>query len=299
MTSDSVRALLLSAAVLCALSGCGDDDSSMNAPPPTGPVGGEERPVQVYVPSGYDPANPAPVLLLLHSYTISGTLAEASFQLRSIADERGFIYAVPEGFVDNFMNGPFWNATSGCCDFDRSNPDDSGYLRRVIEDIIARWNVDRSRIFTFGLSNGGFMGHRMACDHADLVAGIVSIAGATHADRELCRPSRGVHILDIHGTEDTIIHFEGGVFSGPYPGAVETVERWVELNRCGEPEPGPQVDADRGTPGAETRVTRWSEGCLPGSSVELWEMIGAGHFFFPTDEFKERLFDYFDSHPKD
>jgi polyhydroxybutyrate depolymerase len=279
------------------LAGCGNDDSSM-APVPTGPVGGEERPVEVFLPSNYDPATPAPLLILLHSYTITGAFAETSFRLRPIADERGFIYAIPEGLVDNFMGGPFWNSTSGCCDFDRSNPDDSGYLRRVIEDIIARWNVDRRRIFTFGLSNGGFMGHRMACDHSDLVAGIVSIAGATHDDPSLCQPSHGVHILNIHGTEDDIIHFDGGVFTGPYPGAVETVERWVDLNECGPPEPGPMIDADRSQPGAETRTTLYTEGCKRGGSVQFWEMVGAGHYFFPTDEFKQVVFDYFLSHPK-
>ncbi len=277
--------------------GCGDDDSAAPAVVPTGPVGGEERPVEVFVPSSYDPATPAPLLLLLHSYTISGKAAEASFRFQPLAEESGFLYAAPEGLVDNFMNGPFWNATSGCCDFDRSNPDDSAYLRRVIEDIMARWNVDESRIFTIGLSNGGFMGHRMACDHADLVAGIVSIAGATHDDPTLCKPSEGVHILNIHGTADTIIHFEGGVFTGPYPGAAETVERWVGLNDCRRSEPGPMVDADRSQPGAETRVTRYTD-CRPGASVELWEMLGSGHYFFPTAEFKRVVFDYFLSHPK-
>ena len=168
----------------------------------------------------------------------------------------------------------------------------------MIRDIEVRWNVDRRRVFTIGVSNGGFMGHRMACDHADLVAGIVSIAGATDIDPSLCHPSQGVHILHIHGTADNVIRFDGGSFTGPYPSAPETVRRWVELNGCGAPEPGPMVDADASTPGAETRVTRYTEGCRPGGSVEFWEMIGAGHYFFPTAEFKRVVVDYFFSHPK-
>lgn len=286
--------------------GCGDDDAPIAEPTPTstpdatptplGPVGGD-RPAQVFVPAGYDPATPAPLLLLLHSYTLTGSNSEASFQLRSVAEEYGFFYAIPEGLIDRFMNGPFWNATAGCCDFDRSMPDDSGYLRRVIEDIAGRWNIDRSRIFTIGLSNGGFMGHRIACDHADLVAGIVSIAGATHDDPSLCVPSHGVHILNVHGTEDSIIRYGGGIFVGRYPSAEETVARWVELNECGTAESGGVVDADRFNPGAETMVTRWSD-CRPGGSVEFWQMVGSDHFFFPTDEFKQRVFEYFLTHPK-
>ncbi len=302
LTRANLLAIIVAIIVAATIgAGCGGDDDQPPPPTPTplptGSVGGEARPARVFVPSSYDPDTPAPLLVLLHSYTINGTIAESSFQLQPVADQRGFLYAVPEGLIDNFMDGPFWNATSGCCDFDRSNPDDSAYLRRVIEDIMARWNVDRQRIFTIGLSNGGFMGHRMACDHADLIAGIVSIAGATHDDPTLCRPSDGVHILNIHGTADTIIEFDGGIFSGPYPSAVETVDRWVNLNECGTSQPGGTVDADRSQPGAETRVTRY-QNCRPGGSVEFWEMIDSGHFFFPTADFKDIVFDYFLSHPK-
>jgi len=283
----------LLAVIACA---CGGDSNDL-PPPPMGPVGGEEHPVDVYVPPSYDGSTPMPLVILLHSYTITGAFAESVFGLKPVAAERGFLLAVPEGKVDS-MGAPYWNATSGCCDFDGSGVDDSGYLARVIRDIEVRWNVDRRRVFTIGVSNGGFMGHRMACDHADLVAGIVSIAGATDIDPSLCHPSQGVHILHIHGTADNVIRFDGGSFTGPYPSAPETVRRWVELNGCGAPEPGPMVDADASTPGAETRVTRYTEGCRPGGSVEFWEMIGAGHYFFPTAEFKRVVVDYFFSHPK-
>jgi polyhydroxybutyrate depolymerase len=283
----------LLAVIVCA---CGGDSNDL-PPPPTGPVGGEERPVDVYVPPSYDGSTAMPLVILLHSYTITGAFAESVFGLKPVAAERGFLLAVPEGKIDS-RGAPYWNATSGCCDFDHSGVDDSGYLASVIRDIEARWNVDRRRVFTIGVSNGGFMGHRMACDHADLVAGIVSIAGATDIDPSLCHPRQGVHILHIHGTSDDVIRFDGGSFTGPYPSAPETVQRWVDLNGCGPAEPGPMVDADASTPGAETRVTRYTEGCRPGGSVEFWEMIGAGHYFFPTAEFKRVVVDYFFSHPK-
>ena len=301
-----VRSGLVLAALL---SGCGGHDNRDTSPTPTitatatrtrvptpsGPVGGD-RPVNVFVPSSYDPATPMPLVVLIHSFTINGAIAEAGFGLRPVAEQRGFIYAIPEG-TKNRNGSPFWNATSGCCDFDHSNVDDSGYLRRVITDIQARWNVDDRRIFTIGLSNGGFMGHRMACDHADLIAGIVSIAGATHAEPALCQPSQGVHILDVHGTLDDVIRFAGGAFTGPYPGALETVQRWVDLNQCGAAQPASPLDVDSRVPGAETKVTRYA-GCRPGGSVEFWEMTGSGHYLFPTDEFRRVIADYFFSHPK-
>jgi polyhydroxybutyrate depolymerase len=283
--------------VLLALAAAGCGDAPAPAPAPTGPVGGEERPVPVFVPSSYDGSSALPLVLLLHSYSITGTFAAGVFGFAAVAEERGFVLAVPEGLVDR-RGSPYWNATSGCCDFDHSEVDDSAYLRRVIEDVQARWKIDAKRIFTIGVSNGGFMGHRMACDHADLVAGIVSIAGAIEIDPALCKPTDGVHILHVHGTEDSIIHFDGGSFTGPYPSAPESVERWLALDRCSESsEEGPLLDVDAFTPGPETHVTRWSE-CRPGGSVEFWVMDGADHYFVPTPEFKRVVVDYFLAHPK-
>jgi polyhydroxybutyrate depolymerase len=293
----TLRALacLLGAALAAA---CGD--APPEAPPVrVGRVGGD-RPVDVFVPTTYDPAKPLPLVILLHSYSVTGAFADAAFGMRAVAEERGFLWAVPEGLRDGRGN-PYWNATSGCCDFDVSGVDDSAYLRRVIEDVQARWSVDARRIFTIGVSNGGFMGHRMACDHADLVAGIVSIAGATHLDPALCRPSHGVHILHVHGTEDSVISFAGGSFTGPYPSAPESVRRWVELNGCdaGAAQLGPTLDADAFTRGPETEVTRWAAGCRKGGSVEFWRMVGADHFFVPTPDFRRVVSDWFFAHPKD
>jgi len=266
--------------------------------PPEGPVGGEERPVEVLVPPDYDGRTPRPLLLMLHSFTISGEFAELVWQLGPVAAERGVLYAVPEGLRDA-NDHPYWNSTSACCDRDGVGVDDSAYLRRVIEDVQARYNVDERRIFTVGLSNGGFMGHRLACDHADLIAGIVSIAGAPDIDASTCQPSQGVHVWNIHATEDMVIRFEGGSFFGAYPGAFETVDRWLDHNGCsGVGAPGAPVDADATREGAETTVTRYDDGCVPGGSVELWEMQGSNHYFVPTADFRAALFDYIETHPK-
>jgi polyhydroxybutyrate depolymerase len=300
MTRSQLRGRTV--AVLLALSatiagGCGDSSSPVPEVP-TGPVGGEERPVDVFVPSSYDGSTAMPLVLLLHSYSIPGSFAVGAFGFKAVAEERGFLLAVPEGLRD-MTGSPYWNATSGCCDFDESGVDDSAYLRRVIEDVQARWKVDRRRIFTIGVSNGGFMGHRLACDHSDLIAGIVSIAGAIEIDPSLCRPSHGVHILHVHGTQDSVIRFEGGSFTGPYPSAPESVARWVGLNGCsGRSEDGGVVDADSFKAGAETVVTRYVDGCRDGGSVEFWEMVGADHFFVPTAEFKRVVGDWFLTHPK-
>ena len=123
-----------------------------------------DRPVTVHVPPGYDPSHPAPLLIALHHYGGSGAEQETYFKLGALANQRGYLYALPDGtFNDSGIR--FWNATDACCDFDRSGVDDVSYLARVIKEIQASFAVDPQRIDLIGHSNGGFMVYGMACAH--------------------------------------------------------------------------------------------------------------------------------------
>ena len=113
------------------------------------------------------------------------------------------LYATPNGTQD-LLALRFWNATDACCDFFGSGVDDSTYLANLVAAIDSAVGVDPRRRFFVGHSNGGFMSYRMACDHADEVAAVVSIAGATFDDTADCAPVRPVSTLQIHGTSDTV-----------------------------------------------------------------------------------------------
>src|SRR5438552_1413322 len=161
-------------------------------------VGGD-RPVTVHVPASYEPGKPAPLLILLHAYGSTGSGHDRYFPVGAAAAERGFLYAYPDGTTDTSGNR-FWSSKDACCDFDRTGVNDVAYLDSLITAIQAVLAVDPKRIDLIGHSSGGFMTYRMACTHADRIAAIASLAGATFANPADCGPSGPVAVLQIHGT---------------------------------------------------------------------------------------------------
>ena len=191
--------------------------------------------------------------------------------------------------------------------FFNTGVDDAGYLRALIEEIGRQFAVDRKRIHLIGHSNGGFMAYRMACQSADLIAGIASLAGATFLDPSRCAPSQPVNILHIHGTADdtflTLAASDGSQYAA-FPGALQTVQIWAGYNGARDPvtDPGPSMDLDLDVPGLDTVITRYTN-YPPGGAVELWTINGGSHaptFYSGSSasEFAPRVIDWLLAHPK-
>ncbi len=258
--------------------------------------------VNVWVPSSYDPQVPMPLIMALHGYSANGPLFESVIQFEPLSEQYGFIYLHPSGTFDG-TGFRFWNGTDACCDFYGSGVDDSGYLRALIEQVELQLNVDPRSIHLFGHSNGGFMSYRMACDHADLIASIASLAGATYLDPLLCAPTEPVHVLQVHGTSDAVILYNGGQVAipgaGVYPGAIETVEQWASSNGCSLLfETLPTLDLDSGIPGFESTVRSYVSDCGPGGSAELWTIVGGSHQPLMSASFSPAVVEFLLSHPK-
>jgi len=284
----------------------GTASASSNASAVAGKVIGGSRPVQVHVPPSYRGGVPIPLVVLLHAYRTSGDFVDYYFQLQPLADSVGFLYVHPDGSKDS-AGDEFWNATDACCDTDHSGVNDSGYLEGVIRDIEAQYSVDPKRIYVVGHSNGGFMAYRMACDHADTVAAIVSVAGAMFKDANACKASRPVSVLEVHGTSDDAIPYGGGQFLGsPVPGARASVSDWARFDGCVQPSAsGNRLDiiADdpsQSTPlnGKETRVSIYRKGCRAGTEVQLWTVVGGNHIPEFSREFAPDLIKFLFAHPK-
>lgn len=259
----------------------------------------DERPFDVFVPSSYDPASPTPLILLLHGYTGSGESQEAYFGFEPLAESRGFLYVHPDGTVDA-RGEQYWNATDACCSFGSDVPDDEAYLLLIIDQVSADYNVDPNAVFFAGHSNGGFMSYRMACRHADKIAGVASLAGATFADTADCAPSEPVSVLQVHGTDDEVIAYDGGsILGSTYPSARQTVDSWAAYNSCDATPTSTEdaLDLDGSIDGADSDVDALA-GCEQDVAVELWTIDGGRHVPPVTTEFSASVVDFLLAHPK-
>lgn len=283
----------------CQSSSAGVPDAAADAAAVDGPIGGS-RPVVVHVPPGYDSHAPAPLVIMLHGFSSSGVIEETYLRLTAQSDARGFLYAYPDGTA-NQMGQRFWNATDACCNFEPPMIDDSAYLSDLISQIGARYSVDPKRVFFVGHSNGGFMAYRMACDHSDQIAAIVSLAGAMVSDLSKCPNPSPVNVLQIHGTADQTIPFAGGQNQGhAFPGAATSVADWVDIDGCASTADmsAPALDLDLLLPGNETTVSKYSAGCKPGGHVELWTIQGGSHIPALGPSFAGAVVDFLYAHPK-
>jgi polyhydroxybutyrate depolymerase len=261
------------------------------------PVGGD-RPVEVIVPSSYKAGTATPLLILLHGYSVAGQVEEIYLQLAPLAEEHGYLYAYPTGTIDK-QGQYFWNATDGCCNFDGSTVDDSAYLSSLITEIAGRYTVDPKRVYLVGHSNGGFMSYRMACDHADQIAAIVSLAGAMWEDSSKCAPSGPVSVLQLHGTDDQSVPYEGDP-AGLVPSAETTVKDWASFDGCDltPDSSAPPIDFDGVLAGDETTVERYAKGCKGGAGVELWSIEKGTHVPNLSMTAREQIFGFLAAHPK-
>jgi polyhydroxybutyrate depolymerase len=261
------------------------------------------RPVRVHVPDSYDPSVPAPLLILLHGYTWSGDRQEEYYRLLPEAKSRGLLYCHPDGTNDGVF-GRFWNADPACCDFHDKGIDDAAYLLNLIGLVQSGLNVDPKRIYLVGWSNGAHMAHRLARDRSDLIAAIACVAG-TMSPENTIEPSEPVNVLQISGTADELVPFEGGHLpswanNGEVIGAKAMAIAWGSANGCSGFLEGSENTLDLvaglGQP-METAVS-WYQEHPPGGAVELWTIEQGKHEPAFNGSFSEMVVEWLLSHPK-
>lgn len=233
------------------------------------------RQYKVHVPPSYDPQQPMPVVFCIHGLgqdALLFCLSGAGMPAKS--DSAGFILVMPNGYQNS------WNAGTCCGGAASSMLDDVGFIRAIFKEISSHLNIDQARVYATGLSNGGYLSYRLACEAADLFVavapgagaiGMNDIGGGTGAvgDFKACMPSAKVSVLDLHGTADPLI---------PYALQKPSTERIATANGCKLTTHA----AVQPVSGGDTTCVAY-DGCPTGIDVTACSVEGGGHVWFGSE----------------
>ncbi len=234
-------------------------------------VDGHERTYFLHLPPSHDRGEPLPLVMVFHGGGGKAQNAIRTTNFNELADEEGFIVVYPNGTGPLDVEVFTWNGGDCCGNAMLENADDVGFARAILADVQSVAGVDLSRVYAAGLSNGGIMAYRLACEAADIFAAIDSVAGTLNYAP--CEPSRPVPVIHFHGTEDEHILYEGGygpesIVQVDFASVQGTIGFWTAFNGCA-PEP-------RLRKFLNIRHETW-DGCAENSSVELYTIVGGKH----------------------
>lgn len=232
----------------------------------------------VHIPASYTGRQAVPLLVVLHGGggSMEVQANDTAYGQISQSEKNGHIAVFPNG-TSKLKSGKFatWNAGKCCADARDNQADDVGFIRRMVEQLTQSLNIDRDRIYATGMSNGGMLAYRLACEMADVFSAVAPVAGTDNTLQ--CQPSRAVSVLHIHARNDDRVLYEGGAGFGQrsmdkvtaFKSVPSTVGEWVQHNHCAR---NPQRTLEV----AGAYCERYSP-CDAGTEVQLCVTDTGGH----------------------
>ncbi|MBK8562076.1 MAG: T9SS type A sorting domain-containing protein [Saprospiraceae bacterium] len=184
---------------------------------------GIERNYRLYVPANLPQGTPPPLVFNLHGFTSNAQQQELYAGMNAVADTAGFIICYPNSV------GSAWNiGVAG-----GSTADDVGFIAALIDKFHAEHNIDLERVYSCGMSNGGFFSYRLACEMGERIAAIASVTGSmTSAMIDGCTPQRPIPVMAIHGDADPVVDYNGAMGNAAVP---DVFSFWANKNGCLQP----------------------------------------------------------------
>jgi polyhydroxybutyrate depolymerase len=226
---------------------------------------GRKRDYLLYVPRSYDRTTPTPLVISMHG---AGGWPVQQMNLSGwnrLAESQGFIVVYPSAAEG--VGPRIWHADRGA-----GLLRDVRFISELLDTLEAAYNIDPTRIYANGISNGGGMTFVLSCTLSDRIAAVGMVAAAQTLAWSWCTDRRPVPMMAFHGTADPMIPYNGGTsWMAPdtFPNVLTWTRNWARRNRCG---PNPIASA------VATDVTRLEyTACADDAAVVLYTVRGGGH----------------------
>ncbi|PPI93665.1 esterase [Nocardia nova] len=274
-----IPAVVAAAGLLAAVGGC--------APLHAAPTGdravtvessGLPRQYLIHEPSSPGPGR-RPAVLIFHGGGGTAENMAATTGFDALADTEGFVAVYPVGSDKSWNDGRGADTTAGA-----KRIDDIAFVSAIIDRLVADNDVDPTRVYATGLSNGAMFTEYLGCRLSAGIAAIAPVAGPLPAaDAADCAPTHPLPVLEIHGTADPVVPYDGGVVRmtsgrlGPGTSPVLSVDAtqqlWRSKNRC-----GPVTTAELPTVVDDgTTVHTATAACADNTRVAAYSIDNGGH----------------------
>jgi polyhydroxybutyrate depolymerase len=245
---------------------------------------GNARQYGVHVPKGYSRSTPVPALFCLHGLAQNPVMfcLDSGVAWPAKADKEGFVVIMPNGYMNS------WNGGTCCAAAASAGLDDVSLMRAIFAEVGKHVNIDLRRVYATGLSNGGFLSYRLACEASDLFVAVAPSAGAIgtaaigsgiselttglNTDLKTCAPTHKISVLDIHGTADPLI---------PYSAQAPSLAVIQASDGCS----ATTMPAAAAPSGGDTTCVSFA-GCpaSPNVNVTGCSITGGGHCWFGSSD---------------
>jgi polyhydroxybutyrate depolymerase len=212
---------------------------------------GLTRTYKLHAPPSLVAGAPLPLVVALPYRGGDGPSMRSLTELDAKADREGFLVAYPDGIRRSM-------SALTCC----GNNDDVGFVRSIVEHLVAVWRADAERVYATGMSIGAEMTFRLAVEAPGVFAAIAPVSGGfigSKVDNDPSyRSSQPVSVLSIVGNDDqNRERFINGL------------EKWQERAGC---QSGPAEWIDPGH-----SVYRFVSMCADSSEVASYTVLSMGH----------------------
>lgn len=288
----------------------GEGSSSPQAAQLEFSFGGLSRSALVHLPPTEDGESPMAVVLVFHGGGGTAEGIERISHFDSVADQNNFVAVYPQGYRKSWADG------RGTTPAERAEVNNVGFVGALLDKLEQQHKVDKQRIFATGLSNGAFFSQRLGCDLSDRIAAIAPVAGTQGSNfAPSCQPAYPVSLLEIHGTDDPLVPYQGGVMHGrggksSILSAEDVASNWAAIDGCSTSPTTNHVpdQVDDGT----HLVIRVYPNCAANTAVELYEVDGGGHTWPGGEQYfsaaiigkstgqfdaSEAIWEFFTAHP--
>jgi polyhydroxybutyrate depolymerase len=262
--------------VLLALLGAALSSGAVAAPRQLN-VGGVVRTYELHIPAGVrDIGRPVALVVALHGGSGTGAQVRQQLQLDRVADREGFVVAYPNSLGQGWARR--WNDGRVFADrrYAGPEPDDVAFIRALIKELATSHTVDPTRVFATGVSNGGMMSFRLACEASDLFAAVATIVAQFPTELvQACKPSQPFGVLMVTGTADPLVPFAGGPIGGKggRGSVVSADETFALLRRVN----GCAIAAKTADQRGAIEIVGVGDVCAGGRKAWHYRMRGAGH----------------------